>query len=72
MVAAFPLAKLGTLVIKQVSKPLANAIKERAKSSYFFRTYVCMPPAQSEFRRPRLVASGIGDIGHFPAADPSL
>ena len=49
MVAAFPLAKLGTLVIKQVSKPLANVIKERAKKSFFFRTYVCMPPAQCEY-----------------------
>ncbi|XP_071532928.1 optic atrophy 3 protein homolog isoform X2 [Panulirus ornatus] len=44
--AVFPLAKLGTLVIKQVSKPLANIAKSRAKNSHFFRTYVLMPPAQ--------------------------
>ena len=34
------------LAIKQISKPLANSIKTRAKSSPFFRTYICMPPAQ--------------------------
>ncbi|KAK8743770.1 hypothetical protein OTU49_001259 [Cherax quadricarinatus] len=44
--AVFPLAKLGTLVIKQVSKPLASIAKNRAKNSHFFRTYVLMPPAQ--------------------------
>ncbi|XP_042884718.1 optic atrophy 3 protein homolog isoform X2 [Penaeus japonicus] len=42
----FPIAKLGALVIKQVSKPLANVAKTRAKNSHFFRTYVLMPPAQ--------------------------
>lgn len=46
MVAAFPLAKLGVLVIKQISKPLANGIARRAKSSKFFRTYFCIPTAQ--------------------------
>ncbi|XP_046545350.1 putative OPA3-like protein CG13603 [Haliotis rubra] len=43
---AFPLVKLGSLVIKQASKPVANAMKRRAKSSPFFKKYVCMPPAQ--------------------------
>ncbi|XP_047474707.1 optic atrophy 3 protein homolog isoform X2 [Penaeus chinensis] len=42
----FPIAKLVTLVIKQVSKPLANVAKTRAKNSHFFRTYMLMPPAQ--------------------------
>ncbi|XP_063865318.1 putative OPA3-like protein CG13603 isoform X2 [Scylla paramamosain] len=46
MAVGFPLAKLGALVIKQVSKPLANLAKNRAKNSHFFRTYVLMPPAQ--------------------------
>jgi hypothetical protein len=46
MVAPFPLVKLGALAVRQVSKPLANYIKSRAKSSPFFRTWVCMPPAQ--------------------------
>ncbi|CAG0918923.1 unnamed protein product [Notodromas monacha] len=43
---AFPVIKLGALIMKQVSKPLAAAVKTKAKNSYFFRTYVCMPPAQ--------------------------
>lgn len=44
--AAFPVAKLGALVMKQLSKPIANYAKSKAKESLFFRTYVCMPPAQ--------------------------
>ncbi|CAG7719283.1 unnamed protein product [Allacma fusca] len=51
MVAAFPIVKLGALLIKQISKPLANLAKRRAKSSPFFRTYICMPPAQGCFKR---------------------
>ncbi|KAL1109941.1 hypothetical protein AAG570_014098 [Ranatra chinensis] len=46
MVAAFPLAKLGTLLLRQASKPIAVYAKEQAKKSQFFRTYICMPPAQ--------------------------
>ena len=40
MVAAFPLAKLGVLVVKQISKPLANAIAKRARNSSFFKKCV--------------------------------
>jgi len=46
IVGAFPAAKLGALVLKQISKPIANAMKRRAKENPFFRTYICMPPAQ--------------------------
>lgn len=46
VVGAFPAAKLGALLLKQISKPIANAVKQQAKSSPFFRTYICMPPAQ--------------------------
>lgn len=49
VVAAFPAAKLGTLLIRQVSKPIANYAKERAKKHPFFRKYICMPPAQCKF-----------------------
>lgn len=42
----FPLAKLGVLAIRQIAKPLANVIKNRAKASPIFRDYICMPPAQ--------------------------
>lgn len=46
VVGAFPAAKLGVLAIKQIAKPIANLLKQRAKNSPWFRTYVCMPPAQ--------------------------
>ena len=46
MVGAFPLAKLGILVVKQISKPIANGLARRAKSSRLFREYVCIPVAQ--------------------------
>lgn len=43
---AFPLAKLLTLGARQLSRPLAARIKRGARASPFFRSYVCMPPAQ--------------------------
>lgn len=46
VVGAFPAIKLGILAFKQLSKPIANVMKERAKSHPFFRKYICMPPAQ--------------------------
>lgn len=46
VVAAFPVAKLGALLLRQISKPIATFAKERAKQNPFFRTYICMPPAQ--------------------------
>ncbi|ELU17213.1 hypothetical protein CAPTEDRAFT_210501 [Capitella teleta] len=42
----FPLAKLGYLAVKQISKPLARSIKEKAKTSPFLRNYILLPPAQ--------------------------
>lgn len=45
-IGAFPLIKLGALALRQISKPLANHLKHRAKNSDFFRTKICMPPAQ--------------------------
>ena len=47
MVAAFPLAKLGILLVKQVSKPIAASLSKRAKKSPFFRNYICIPMAQA-------------------------
>ncbi|XP_078001029.1 optic atrophy 3 protein homolog [Glandiceps talaboti] len=46
VVGAFPLFKLGSLAIKQISKPIANALKMTAKTNEFFRKNICMPPAQ--------------------------
>lgn len=48
VVGAFPMAKLLYLGIRQVSKPLANRIKAAARRSEFFKTYICLPPAQRE------------------------
>ncbi|XP_017775859.1 PREDICTED: putative OPA3-like protein CG13603 isoform X1 [Nicrophorus vespilloides] len=45
VVHAFPIAKLGALLVKQVSKPIAKFCQESAKSSPVFRKYVCIPPA---------------------------
>lgn len=50
VVGAFPAAKLGALLLKQISKPIANAAKTQAKSSPIFRKYICMPPAQCKLR----------------------
>lgn len=49
VVGAFPAAKLGVLAVKQISKPIANILKNNAKQSPFFKRYVCMPPAQCKY-----------------------
>ncbi|XP_042202565.1 optic atrophy 3 protein homolog [Callorhinchus milii] len=46
VVGAFPIAKLLMLGIRQLSKPLANRLKAGAVRSEFFKSYVCLPPAQ--------------------------
>lgn len=46
VVGAFPVAKLGALLLRQISKPIANVVARQAKNSPIFRRYVCMPPAQ--------------------------
>jgi len=49
VVGAFPIAKLGALLLRQVSKPIANMLIKRAKNYPFFRQYICMPPAQCKY-----------------------
>ena len=44
--SSFPIIKLVSLTIKQLSKPMAAFIKRKAKDSYLIRTYLCTPPAQ--------------------------
>ncbi|KAG8448454.1 hypothetical protein GDO86_015518 [Hymenochirus boettgeri] len=46
VVGAFPIAKLLYLGVRQISKPIANRIKAGARRSEFFKTYICLPPAQ--------------------------
>ena len=45
-IGAFPLAKLGFVLVKQISKPIANGIASRARKSKLFRNYICIPVAQ--------------------------
>lgn len=51
VIGAFPVMKLGVLAVRQIAKPIAEVIKARAKTHPFFRTYICMPPAQCEFSK---------------------
>ncbi|CAH2019762.1 unnamed protein product [Acanthoscelides obtectus] len=42
VIGAFPAAKLGALLLKQISKPIANVVKNQAKSSPILgNTCVC-------------------------------
>lgn len=50
VVGAFPMAKLLYLGVRQLSKPVANRIKAGARRSEFFKSYICLPPAQREHR----------------------
>ena len=44
---AFPIAKLGVLLVKQISKPLAKRFANRAKKHRLFRDWVCIPIGQT-------------------------
>ena len=70
--AAFPLAKLGILLVKQISKPLANSITSKARKSKFFRDYFCIPMAQFfhwvDFK-VRLRILNLGKVQKIPKLD---
>jgi len=51
----FPLIKLGYLAVKHISKPLANTIKQKAKTTPFLRNRILLPAAQ---RKCVLVKNG--------------
>ena len=44
---AFPIAKLGVLLVRQISKPLAKRFANRAKKHRLFRDWVCIPIGQT-------------------------
>ncbi|VDK39061.1 unnamed protein product [Taenia asiatica] len=46
MVGAFPIFKLGVLAVKQISRPIANRLKQKASHNGFFRRYLCIPSGQ--------------------------
>ncbi|XP_067941571.1 optic atrophy 3 protein homolog [Watersipora subatra] len=59
----FPVIKLFSLFIKQLSKPLAGYIKRKAKEHHSIRTYLCIPPAQFHHRidvKLRMWSAGAG------------
>ncbi|CDW54006.1 OPA3 domain containing protein [Trichuris trichiura] len=71
MVVAFPLFKLVALFVRQVSRPIANQLKNGAKHSHVFRRYVCLPIAQLYHRvdvTKKMIMMGFGK----PAKVPSL
>lgn len=43
--APLPLFKLGALLIKQIAKPLAKVLKEKAKQNEKFKQYFVIPAA---------------------------
>uniref|UniRef100_A0A0K2T0Q1 OPA3-like protein CG13603 n=1 Tax=Lepeophtheirus salmonis TaxID=72036 RepID=A0A0K2T0Q1_LEPSM len=67
--AAFPLAKLGVLVIKQVSKPIAKSLADRARASQFFRNRICIPIANLFHWydvKTRMKSLNLGDVKSVP------
>jgi len=69
---AFPIFKLAALAIRQISKPLANRIKQKAKESLFFRTYICMPPAQLYHKGEVIIKRRLLNIGKTNKPVPKL
>lgn len=51
----FPLKQLVILLVKQASKPIANSVKTRAKSSLWFKN-LCVGFAQSKFRNRYMIS----------------
>lgn len=49
VVGVFPLAKLGMLGIKHISKPIGNLIKQTAKKNESFKKFVVSPPARCKY-----------------------
>lgn len=47
--APLPLFKLGALLAKQISKPLARLLKEKAVHNNFLKNYLLIPSANGKF-----------------------
>lgn len=69
---AFPFLKLGFILVKQISKPIANKIADSARRSKIFRDYICMPPAQFfhwyDFKI-RMYVLNLGKVTSVPKLD---
>ncbi|XP_023035572.1 putative OPA3-like protein CG13603 [Drosophila willistoni] len=46
VIGAFPIAKLGILAVKQISKPISALTKRAAQQNSFIKSYIVTPPAQ--------------------------
>lgn len=67
---SLPLFKLGALFVKQLSKPLGKAIKEKATSNEKIRNYVVIPTAKVYHRLDinlRMRILGLGAPDEVPA-----
>lgn len=49
MIETIPLLKLAFLAFRQISRPIANYVKERAKSSPRFKKHIFIPSAQGNY-----------------------
>ena len=68
-VIVFPLAKLGVLAVKQISKPIAKRISAVANRSRLFKEWVCIPVAQvfhSAEVKIKLRLLGVGKASKVP------
>ncbi|XP_023334298.1 putative OPA3-like protein CG13603 isoform X3 [Eurytemora carolleeae] len=41
----FPLSKLAFMYVKKVAQPIASRIARKAEKDNWFKTYICLPPA---------------------------
>ena len=46
VVGAFPVIKLATLAVRQISKPIAKRVEQVARNIPFIRRYICIPVGQ--------------------------
>ena len=66
---AFPLLKLGVLVVKQISRPLASRIAKYANKYRVFSDWICIPLAQLVHRaetKVKLASMGITKVTKVP------
>jgi len=65
MASAFPIAKLGSILLSQCVNPLANYMKRRAAKNQFFRERICVPMGMfynNHFRRTFSEVAGVSKV----------
>ncbi|ESN91774.1 hypothetical protein HELRODRAFT_70587 [Helobdella robusta] len=66
----FPMIKLGYLAVKQISKPLANYIKKKAKTTPFLRNKLLLPPAQFYHKMDTTIKMKMLGLGKVSSVKP--